>query len=442
MRPSNHWSTRSLGGAIVLCILQGPASAAGFALNEHSARYLGNALAGASAISDDASTVYFNPAGMTELPSQFMFSGHAVVPNIDVTGSATQGGAPISGAGSDAGTLGAVANMYWVHRINERTSVGAGIGTPFGLATEYDDDWAGRFHAIRSELLTLNLNPSIAHKLSDQLSIGFGVNVQYLHAKINNAINFGVAEGFIENEADDVSYGYNGGVLFKPAPGTKIGLSYRSRIAHELKGDVRFNIPAAVAGVPFGTFNPTVPAPFASMPTSTFFQNDNITVDIELPATASISAYHRFANSKFALMGDATWTEWSNLPELRIVFDSPLTTLGPAVEEFGWENTWRFSTGVNYYHNDVWTFRAGTAYDESPVPDNTMRTPRLPDSDRIWATLGATYEMSDHLSFDVGYLFGYGKKNSINRTNSSGAVLRATVEPRVHVLSAQISYRF
>jgi long-chain fatty acid transport protein len=408
------------------------ASAAGFALIEQNGSGMGNAYAGAAAIAEDASTIFFNPAGMTYLPdSQLVMAAHAIQASakFDNQGSTTPLGATTGGDGGDAGGWAFVPNFFYARAITDSIRLGIGVSAPFGLKTEYDDDWVGRYQAIKSELKTVNINPSIAFKASDRFSIGFGISAMRAQAELTNAVNFGALLGFNQLldgkarlEGDDWGFGWNAGVLFQPRSDTRIGLAYRSQVHHELEGDVTFS------GVP--------------APLSAFFPNGNITADLTTPSTFSASLFHQ-VDDQWDVVADATWIRWSNFEELRVVRDNG-SEVSNVPEK--WENTMRYSIGASYRHSDAVKLRAGLAYDESPISDR-YRTPRIPDEDRIWLSLGASYRFSATGSLDVGYTHIFVQEGSLDKTNdTSVAALRDRLtgeyDSDVNILSVQYTHTF
>lgn len=446
--------------ATLLLALSAHSHGAGFAIIEQSVSGLGNAFAGAAASSQDASTIYFNPAGMTQLPErELVGAAHVIFPSFEFAdaGSRTTLGTPLSGGdGGDAGETKVVPNFYYARALNERTRVGLGVGAPFGLATDYDSDWKGRYQALKSEVATVNINPSIAHALNKGVSVGFGVNAQYLDAQLTSAVDFAVAclgaappaacaaqglgptnvqtaaaSGHSDNTADDWGWGYNFGVLFEPMEGTRVGLAYRSKIDYELEGQGDFTLASNVANAA-GNGNPaaTLAAVFTDSP---------ITVDITMPETLSLSAYHEI-NSRWAVMGDITRTRWSRIPELRIEFANPLKS--DSVEVLDWEDVNRYSLGVNYRYSNQLVIRGGLAYDETPVPDAARRTPRLPDNDRRWIAVGFSYRGSDRFSFDFGYAHLFLSDTAIDRTGLLNDQLTGTYESEVDIASAQVRWQF
>lgn len=438
------------------------AGASGFALIEHGAQGMGNAFAGGGAVAEDASAAWFNPAGITRLGTQMQASGHVIAPTFEFTDA---GSVQALGAGTipllpgapginDGGKTALVPSMYYVRKLDERFSFGIAINAPFGLATEYDRNWKGRYQAVESEIIDLNLNPSLAYKISDALSIGGGLSINYIDAKLTNAVDFaavcarlvggacpngaapgqGAFDGFAKNTADDISFGFNLGLFYEPTADTRLSLAYRSRINHKLDGQARFSAPTTLGG--FGALGPALGGGLAAT-----FANTGITTSVSLPETFSISAYQK-VHPKLGLMLDFTHTNWSTVPELRILFDRPGAAGGPSVETLNWTDTWRYALGANYYHNDRLTVRTGVAYDETPVPNAASRTARLPDNDRLWLSVGASYRVSDRLSADIGYAHLFIDDTPIRRTGSTGSVLIGDYESEADIISVQVTYVF
>lgn len=377
--------------------------AAGFALIEQNASGLGNAYAGQAASAQDASTIFFNPAGMTLLPDrQVVVAGHLIKPQEEFNGSSTIGG----GDGGDAGDLAIVPNAYFAYRLTPDIHVGLGMNAPFGLKTEYDSSWAGRTQGIKSELKTINLNPSIAWKASESLSLGAGLSIQYAKATLTNL----TGAGPLTVEGDDVGWGFNLGALWKLSDATRIGLTYRSEVDQKLKGTATFSaFPAA---------------------------NGPIKANVTLPDSASLSIVHQI-NPRVELLADVTWTGWSDFDELRIVRTNG-ALLGVTTEN--WSDSYRYSVGVNYRMNDKLTLRTGLAYDETPVSD-TYRTVRIPDESRTWLAFGAQYRLSNKTALDFGYAHLFVKDAAIDNPDN-GARVTGKYETSVDILSAQLTHNF
>jgi long-chain fatty acid transport protein len=420
--------------AAVLALVCTNASGAGFQLLEQNASGLGIAYAGQAAWAHDSSTIFFNPAGMTALPGRNAVGAlHFIRPSVEFTNTGSSNAnplLPLGGTGGDGGGWAAVPNLYYSWQVNPTISVGVGVNAPFGLKTEYDPDWVGRFHAIKSELKTVNVNPSLALKVSDSLSIGAGVNFQRADATLTNAVNFGaLGSGVATVKGDDTAWGWNAGVLWSFNGGnTRIGAAYRSSMGYKIDGWAAFtNRPAALAAaVPDGP----------------------ITADVRLPATASLSLFHK-PNPKWDLLADVSWTGWSTIKTVNIVRTNGVLLSTTPLE---WKDSWRVAAGANYHYNEAWTMRVGVAYDQSPVPD-ADRTPRIPDSDRTWLALGAQYRMSKNLAFDAGYAYLFVKDGPSNLCTAAQAAanppacagknnLVGTYENDVNILSMQVRYSY
>lgn len=425
----------------VATILAGATSqihAAGFALIEQGVSGLGTAFAGAAASAEDASTIFYNPAGLTYLEgSQLSVAGHLVRPSAEFSGTATNAlGAPISGGmGGDAGDLALVPNFYYSRRLPNDFVFGLGVNAPFGLKTEYDADWVGRYHAIESEVKTVNINPSIAYKAAPNLSVGVGVSAQYIEATLSQAVDQALAclvgggggacaalnDATAEVEGDDWSLGYNFGVLYEINQGTRLGFAYRSKIKQELEGNATF----AGASTMFTGAGQLIPTDAAA--------------HITLPESASLSLYHSL-NNQWAVLADATWTRWSRFKELVVDFANPLQTDSSTPEN--WDNSMRYSLGLNYRSNSAWLLRAGIAYDEEPIPDAQHRTPRIPGNDRTWLAFGANYRYSPALSFDVGYAHLFVDDTPIDVSTATAGALVGEYDNSVDILSAQVNWKF
>jgi long-chain fatty acid transport protein len=438
---------------------------AGFALIEQNASGLGNAYAGQAATADDASTVYFNPAGMSRLPGKnLVFVGNLIKPSatFNNTGSTPAvstvlGAGPFAqnGTGGDAGDFAFIPNFYLSWQLDPRWHVGVGVGVPFGLKTNYDADWMGRFHALKSEIKTVNVNPSVAFKVNDAVSVGAGVNWQRVQADLTKAVNYsfiasaggipGVAnntEGTNDVTGNDSTWGFNLGVLLKPTANTDVGLTYRSSMSYKLSGNVSYQGRTPLLNsVLSGAFGAAAAAAAGAQ-----IGDSNVTADLKLPATTSAAFKFRL-NPQWDLLADATWTQWSSLQALNIVRSS-----GVLLEStpFNWRNTWRVGGGVTHRPNEAWTLRVGLAYDQTPTND-TYRTPRVPDQDRTWLAIGGQYKVSKAGSIDFGYAHLFMKDASVNlngppaltaaQTAGRGRLI-GTFDDKVDILSIQYTHSF
>jgi len=420
--------TLKLTAFLMASTLSSMSYGAGFAIAEQSVTGLGRAFAGQAAVAEDASTIFFNPAGLTYLEhSEMDVAMNYIAPKSEFTdgGSTSVFAAPLTGGnGGDAANDAIVPNFYYSRPINDRTVFGLGVNAPFGLVTEYDDDWKGRYHGVESDMKTININPSLAYKASDKLSLGFGINLQKVELQLTQMADLGApggagtsqtADGKVNLEADDWSWGYNLGVMFQATEATRLALAYRSKISHTLTGN--------------GTIT--------QVSTGTIVADGNIDGQVALPESASFAIHHQI-NDKWAVMGDASWTRWSRFKELAINSDG---TLPSSSKPENWENTMRYGLGLSYDHNDKWAFRAGVAYDETPISDE-FRTPRIPGEDRTWVAVGATYKYSEHITVDAGYTHIFVSDPKINDVDANGYTLTGEYDASVDILGVQMRWLF
>jgi long-chain fatty acid transport protein len=374
---------KNISVSLLLAVASSSASAAGFAIKEQSITNLGRAFAGSAAAAEDASTIFFNPAGLTYLDRTEVDMGlNYIKPKSEFRndGSNINGVLPLTGGdGGDAGHEAFVPNFYLAHPINDKVTLGLGISAPFGLVTEYRDDWVGKYLAVKSEMLTVNFNPSLAIRATDKLSLGFGLSAQYIDVKLSQMVDLGgdpnAADAKAKLQGDDWGYGFNLGMIYQATDNTRLALAYRSKISNTLEGD--------------GTLKTL---------SGTTVTDEKIQADLDLPETLSFAIHHDI-NDKWAVLADATWTRWSRFEELVIESDGLLGT--EKAED--WENSMRYGIGLTYKHSDKWQFRTGFAYDETPIPSSQRRTARIPDTDRKWLAFGASYQMTDSIIIDAAY---------------------------------------
>jgi long-chain fatty acid transport protein len=398
-------------------------NAASFALLEQSSSRLGTAFAGTAAAADDATTIFFNPAGLMQLDDAQAIAGLAAV---EITsefhdeGSLPALGQPLGNLGGDAGDWNWVPSAYASMPIGKNMAIGIGVNAPFGLKLEYDEGWMGRFQALDSEIKTTNFNPTLAFRLGPNLSIGVGIDYQRVEAELTNAVNYTAViaqglqqlaannqlnpaaipgliaanaglEGHSRVRGDDDAWGFNIGIMLELGDATRIGLNYRSKIDYTVSGTVKFTSPVAPTAIGNGIIATATAA-------GGTLSDGDVSVALELPDSAILSLKQRLGE-KFDLLADVAWTGWSSVQELRVVRSSG-TTLSVTPER--WSDSWRFALGGAYALSSKFTLRAGAAYDQTPVPDET-RTPRLPDVDRTWLAVGARWQLGEHFGLDFGY---------------------------------------
>lgn len=374
--------------ALLLAAFSGAASAAAFQSWAQNASGLGNAYAGSAAVADNAATLFFNPAGMTLMPGLQLSAG---ITGIGLKYEFRDGGSVPGVGGSDgnAGGWTAVPNVYVSRQITDDLFLGMGISRPFGLNAEYDNGWLGAAQALKTEMRTLNYNPSLAYRVSEGVSLGFGVNYQTLDLELSNA-GFGF-------KGDDSAWGWNAGALFTLSPAMRVGVSYRSALAYTLEGSAQ-------------------------------------TTGIKLPDTFILSVWQQVSD-RWEAMGDLSYTRWGKVRDLGIAAPG-----GPVVEPFSYSNSWRFAWGAAYKSSDMTKLRFGIAYERSPLDDGE-RTARLPDNDRLWLSLGGQWNAGYYGKIDLGYSYLYAKDANISQ-NGNGINLRGRSEVGTHLLGVQYSLGF
>jgi long-chain fatty acid transport protein len=429
----------SVAGALLA--MSGEAAASAFALIEQSSG-LGNAFAGGAAAAEDATTIFFNPAGMSRLNgTQASAAVSAIKPSAKFSDGGSTGAAlqTAGGNGGDAGSLAFVPNVYAVTELGQGMRFGLGVNMPFGLKTEYDPSWIGRFQAIKSDIRTININPSISYQVNEVMSLGLGLSYQHIAGELTSAVNYSAAafsaggaalltaiggagkEGVTTMSGTDSAWGYNLGALFNATPSTRVGVAYRSKLTYTLKGTINFtNVPAALAASPT-------------------FANGDVTLPVDMPDMFSLSAFHQL-NDKWDLMADASRTGWGTFQQLVITRTNG--TVAQTVQE-KWKNTWRFSLGATHHYNEQWLARVGVAYDQTPVPD-AYRTARIPDNNRTWLAFGGQYKPSAAGTLDFGYarLFINDASIANNQTASGAGNLVGSYNGGVDILSVQYAHRF
>ena len=422
---SNNRSLRAsaLALAVLGTLFAGQAAASGFQLREQSVKNLGRSNAG-SIVGADASVVSLNPAAMVNL-DQRTFQMDAV--DIDLTAKFTGGGTilglPASAAtsltggnGGDPGSPTLVPNVsavFPMHGALEGVWLGASVGAPFGLKTEYDPGWVGRYRALTSDVKMVDLTLSAAYKFNDQFSIGVGFIYEHAQATLSKAVDFGTAicaqaaasvptspantcfnpawplyplyhpqsaDGSFTVKGSDNGIGWVFGMQFKPNEQFALGVSYRSTIRQNLTGTLDFNgVPALVGADPR-------------------FQDGPGGAKLETPSILTVSASYAFTD-RFRMMADYQHTGWHTLHDVTIVRNTGVVV---GSEDFSWGNSNFFSVGGEYDLSDMVTLRFGVGHDESPTNDVT-RTPRLPDNDRMLYSIGGTWHVSSNLSFDAAF---------------------------------------
>lgn len=415
-------------GAAAILGASTSAGANGIALNEQSASSAGTAYAGRSSSALDASTIFGNPAGLTKLKRSEISGGAAVVSvNDDI--SDAHSSAPGTNKG-DSVPLGVVPFAYMSTPLDDRFSIGLGLYAPSGLINDYESTFQGRYHGSYSTTKEITLQPTIAWRINDYVSIGGGPTINHFNAKLQNYLATGALNNgqdtLVTIKGDDTALGYNIGVLFDLSDATRWGINYHSKVDYELKGHTE------VSGSP------------SVIPLDGKYDNQ---IDITMPESVDTSITHHF-NSRWTGYVGTTWKRWSRIQKVEAV-NSGLTPVGQAAglgtvtEEMNWRDTWSTAVGAAYQVNQQWLLRAGYAYDPSPIR-NADRSVRIPVGNRQAVTLGGAYSPNSDLTIDFAYGYLWDSKVSVNQTNNSGLqpAYSAHYDNSANGVSVQATYRY
>ncbi len=315
--------------------------------------------------------------------------------------------------GDDAGGWAAVPNAYLSWQLSPQWFVGLGLSAPFGLATEYEDGWIGRYQSLKADIRTVNVNPSVAFKVNDKVSLGLGINYQRIDAEMTNLTHVGVPV-LSRLKGDDTAWGWNAGALFTLSPSMRVGISYRSAMHYTVDGTQS----VATTVIPAKT-------------------------KVELPDSFILSVWQQVSD-RWEAMGDLSYTHWSVFDKAEIVRKSNGSLIG--TEHFDYRDSWRFAWGAAYKASDAWKIKFGVAYDRTPTT-NSDRTARVPDNDRVWLSLGGQWKPGRDTAVDFGYAYIFLRDASINQTKTTlvpgtTATLRGRYEDAGHVLGIQYSQGF
>lgn len=412
----------ALLSATALIAITTQANAAGFYIQEQSVTGLGSAFSGAVTNLSDPSTIFFNPAGMTKLGGMQAQAGvDLLIPDSDIsdTGSTAPAGiATLGGSSDNPYEPTPVPNGFISYQINDSLWVGLGITAPFGLGSEYDEDWFGRFDSTKTELKVIDIQPTLAYKINDMFSIGVGANIQHADADLRNRVVLGaLTEGNSQLAGDDWGYGYTVGVQIKPVASTTIGLNYKSEVHQNLDGRIHVT---TLAGATVGA------------------ASSDGSAKLTTPDQATIGLAHKITE-RLTLQGQATWFGWNNFENITSIRASGVVA---ATVVQNYQTTWAYAVGAEYVANDAWTLRGGVQFDETPTTDE-YRTSRTPDGDRTWASLGATYGWNDRLDIGMAATYIHIEDEEINIARGGGAGrVVADTEGYVGILALSATYKF
>lgn len=430
------------GTALALTITIVEADAGGFAIREQSTYFQGTVFAGAAAGGPSLSSMFWNPATMTQHAGWLTkeMAATAVIGNSTITPSAAAnpglpGGALLALGGSGNISEDAVIPAsYTVYRPNDRVAIGIMTNAPYGLATTANYNWAGMFYGRNSEVFSFNVTPQIAYQINNWIAVGVGVQIQYFSIELDQAMpGTGLFATNLKLQGDGIGVGFTAGVTITPSPWTSIGIGYRSAIEQEVEGQAaRPAFTTLVGGVPVTFPNATAA----------------IKANVPLPQSVSVGVRQRVSEA-FTLMGTVEWTEWSRLSTVPITTSAtPLVLPGfPGALPFQWDDGWFVSVGAEYQWSPAWAVRAGLGFERSPVNDQ-VRAARLPDNDRVWVGAGLTYNWNDRLALELGYTHIFVEDAPVNITpgnpsfNPALGTFVGTGETSVDIISVGFRYRF
>jgi long-chain fatty acid transport protein len=445
-------SVLAMGGASSL--LSGHAQASGYNFGSQSVSAQGTAHANAAEAADPT-TIYYNPAGMSLLDGDQISVGvTGVFPSSSFTNNGSVNALGHATTGTDGGRYAPSAvvapTLYLSHQVNDTVNIGLGIFVPYGAKLNYGTNWVGRYALESINLQTLNFNPSISFKLDERQSIGFGISAQYMKADLQKAVDTStllylaglnntdaaLPDGQAKFSADGWGYGFNLGYMFKLDDHTRFGLAYRSEIHQTLKGNATWEFSGLSGSQQDGV--------------NSDFHNSSAQTKVVTPQSASASFYHDLTD-KLAVMGDATWTGHSSMQNIDIQFTG--TSEGDLRINQNWKNSWLFALGANYKYNDSLLLRTGVAYDQTPVPNDQLRDPALPDADRYWLSLGANYKFSKQSSVDLSYSYVFFKTVNTDYADvcsgqqsctytGNGETTKGSYKTNLQLVGVQYNYRF
>lgn len=387
---------------LAIIFLPKAAFAAGFATDSHSASALGTSYAGSVSGANDISDSFFNPATLSNVKNnQLVLSTTYINFKVDDDNTSAQYNSnsnSVSGSRSDKQTTEAfIPAGYFASRINDKITLGLSITNPFGLSTSYNENWVGRYYAVDSEISSVNFNPMLSYDFSKRLSVGFGLQAQYIKATLTNAAdvgglflsNPGSSDGYAKTKGDDWGFGFNLGAKYKINEKLEVGAGYRSAIDHKIEGKVTLN--SSSVGYLSSSFTSKIVTP------------ENFTIGFKYDL-----------NKKLSLLHDTSWTRWSRVKSL-VIKASDNSSLSETVN-FDFKDSFRYSFGAHYNFSQKTKFKLGTAYEEGAV--DKLRNPRIPTGNKIWASIGIGYQISETAKIDATYLHEFYKKNKVDLSAS------------------------
>ncbi len=430
------WLVACILGIIAIVATSAQCLAAGFALWEGSARgiALGDAVVGRA---DDPSAVFYNPAGITQLPGiQVMMGGTAIRTQGDVkvvNGTEIFPGVPnpgvplvetVNGTQSTLNGWAFVPNFYLTGQCSDRLYLGLGIFSPFGLANQFPNDWFGAFNSYDAEVQSLTVNPNAAFKINDQLSVAAGLEAMEFGLKLRQRLPFYFGGAYLPPalspdariQGDTWGYGYNLAVHYKPCRFVAVGVAYRSEITEG--GDMNSYLDWQLGDVHrYSASHASLTLPDSVAMGVVFYPTDRLSWEV-----------------------GGIWTRWSDFNKLQFVFDRPIYGAPVVARVKDWHDTWRFQTGIEYKVLPCLDLRAGYVYDEEAIND-TYADYLLPSNNRHEFSFGAGLH-DEHWSLDLAYQFILIQDSNITSSSPFYANPSHLRDTQAQLVAADIAYRF
>ncbi|EPR7547553.1 outer membrane protein transport protein [Vibrio fluvialis] len=421
----------SIAVACGLASVSNLTQAAGFQLAEYSATGLGRAYAGEAAIADNAGSQWRNPAMLTYLKGTQISAGALYVnPNVDVEGDVSFYGSTSSTSSSDYANDAVIPNFYISHQVNEKWALGLAFGTNYGMETELNSGFAASHFGDEAMVTTMEANANIAYQLTETVSIGGGIRYVmgegHFGAKSpaqTEALGLTKGTTLKYMEGDDTSWGWQAGAAWQMTPNNRVGFAYKSEVDLKLSGSANIYVQS------YGKV-----------------LSDTGYMMLTLPATAELSTYHQLTD-QFALHTSINWTDWSSFEKLQAELDTMGTVM---VKEENWKDNYRFAVGATYQVDPKLALRSGVAYDTAAVSTKN-RTITIPETDRIWLSVGAGYDVTEQLTLDAAFTYIFAKDADIlesrgydsdNSAEKVGGQFDGQMTGNVWIVGVQASYRF
>jgi long-chain fatty acid transport protein len=425
----------AVSGSAILCALAtlGTAHASGFQVRETSGTLQASSFAGMTTLSTDASTMSYNPGTVGQYKETTYSAGVTIVrpvakaKNTVATNGQLTTIAQTGGGYKDMAQDAAVPNAHAVWKLNENINLGVSITAPWGMVTDNDGDFAGRFFGTTSKILSVNIKPVVAYRFDNGLSIGAGPQIQRFEASLLKSVaslNGNKTEGNGDISGDDIGYGWTAGLNWELTDDTRFGLSYNSEVEHKLEGDIKFDSAAKGLATPY--------------------IDRKATAKITTPEAIAFGASHDI-NDQWTIMGDVQWTNWNSVTDLVFNYDGLINNSSPnsssSTENYHWGTSWFGTLGARYQYDENLSFSGGVAYDETPIKTRN-RNVRLPDSNRYWISFGTSYKVADWVDVNLAYTHIFADTARVDHASRLLGNYSADYDAKVDIIALQANFKF